>query len=175
MIQDVIGLFQYLGFTPDKITPLLLLAWLASIYIDRKFKPIKTAIESLNHCVLEMQTLLRRNKKFDFKQSISSFGQSLSPMVLKKELKPLIQKSGLAKQVNSKLSQLVKLLKNKKPKNGIDAQDKIDELVLSGEIKKYLDLNKYEEYLYQKGKTSVDAAGILTVYLYEVLIPEVLK
>jgi len=175
MLQIVVEICQYLGLTPDKITPLLILAWLASIYIGRKFKPIKKAIESLNHCVLEIQILLGKSRKFDFKQSISSFAQSMSPIILKKEFRPLVEGSGLADQINKKLPKLAEWLKKEKPTTGIDAQDKIDDLVLSGKIEEYLDLDEYKKYLYKNGKTSVDVLAILTIYLYEVLIPKVIK
>ncbi len=53
----------------------------------------------------------------------------------------------------------------------MDAQDFIADLVFSDLISTYIDLTKYKQNLYKKGKTSEDAKGILTVYLYEAIIP----
>lgn len=172
---EIIGLLQYLGLAPDKVVPFFILGWLGFFYLGKKFKPLEKSIQSLNHCVIEIQTLLRRGKKLDFKQTIIPFATNMSPMVLKKEFKPFIEKSGLAKQIKEKLPQLIEWLKKQNPSTGIDAQDKIDELVLSGKIEDYFNLSKYKEYLYHHGKTSADGAAILTIYLYEFLIPKFFK
>jgi len=174
-MSEIVGVLEYLGFTPDKVVPLLILAWLASIYVTRKFEPLEKAIQSLNHCIVEIQTLLRKSRKFDFKQTIHPFATHISPIVLKNEFKPLVEKPGLDKQINKKLPELIEWLKKQKPTTGIDAQDKIDDFVLSGKVEDYLDLDEYKKYLYKKGRNSVDATAILAVYLYEVLIPKVIK
>lgn len=100
------------------------------------------------------------------------YGIAHSPIVLKDELRRFITESQLDKQIAKKENDLVKWLKAQKPKTGLDAQEDIANLVVSNEILKYLDLTQYRQNLYQQGKTSEDALGILGVYLFEVLIPK---
>lgn len=100
------------------------------------------------------------------------YGIAHSPIVLKDELKRFITESNLDQQITEKEKDLVNWLKAQKPKTGLDAQEDIANLVVSNDILKYLDLTKYRQNLYQQGKTSEDALGILGVYLFEVLIPK---
>lgn len=94
-------------------------------------------------------------------------------MVLKDEFKQYVTKTSIETQVENKRGELINWLKEQKPDTGIDAQDRISNLVISGEIEKFLDLTQYKQYLYKKGKTLKDMHGILTVYLFEKLIPKI--
>lgn len=107
-----------------------------------------------------------------FSHSIGRYGQAHSPIVLKNEFKELVTTPKLDEQIKNKNKDLLDWLKKRKPLTGLDAQDDIADFVISGEIEKYLDLKKYKQYLYEKGKTSEDANGILGVYLFGVLIPQ---
>jgi len=138
--------------------------------------PLSKSIQNLNHAVIEIQTSLRSAwQGFDFKQQIKPYITTLSPITLNETFKPYITNVGLDKQIEKQKKRLTTWLKKHKPSTGIDAQDKIDRLVLSGEIERYLDLKEYKTNLYKNGKSSMDASGILAVYLYEVLIPLVIK
>lgn len=109
----------------------------------------------------------------ELRLSVIEYGRSGSPIVLKDEYRPFIKQSGLDKQIEKHLPKLLQWLKQQKPPTGIDAQDKVASLVSSGKIEKYLDLTRYKQYLYKQGKTSKDVVGILTLYLFEVLIPKI--
>jgi hypothetical protein len=102
----------------------------------------------------------------------AKYGEANSPIVLKEEFKPLVNDSGLKKQIEEKKEKLVSWLKSEDPKTGLDAQDKITDFVVSGEIDKYLDLTAFKELLYKSGKSSTDFYAIISVYLFEILIPE---
>ncbi|MEK7498138.1 MAG: hypothetical protein AAB656_04445, partial [Patescibacteria group bacterium] len=127
----------------------------------------------IESCVTELQTFLKvRFPGSEFQRSLSNYGQPGSPIVLKNDFRTFITTPEMDKQVNSKKKNLLGWLRKRKPKTGLDAQDHIAYLVESDEIEKYLNLTKYKQNLYQKGKTSRDAHGILAVYLFEILIPE---
>jgi hypothetical protein len=122
--------------------------------------------------VIEIQTFIANKYDIKLQHMITSeYGQSNSPMVLKDKYREFVTATGIDKQVSDQQNKLVKWLKSKHPATGLDAQDAITIFVVSGEIADYLDLTNFKNYLYEKGKTSDDAAGILTVYLFETLIP----
>lgn len=170
---DFTGLLQYLGITPDKVVPLLVLGFFAYLYLSKRLSKFSKDISKITSAVVEIQTIIVNNLKLTLQQSIGRYGDANSPIVLKEELKPFITKTDINKQVLGKLDDLVGWLKKQNPNTGIDAQNMIIGLVTSKEIEKYLDLTKYKQYLYKKGKTSQDVDGILSVYLFEILIPKV--
>lgn len=164
-----------------------LLRWISNIFStillgDLKYRiatkedlnPIRTSIQSLNHAVVEIQTILKDRGDIECKQHISilEYGQANSPISLKNVYKPIVIKSGLDENISVNSNKLVAWLKKQNPKTGLDAQDQIIKFVTTGEVEKYLDLTMYKQYLYEHGKTSHDADGILTVYLFEKIIPK---
>lgn len=174
-IADLEGLARYLGITPDKITPLLILVLVIYRLIVSINKPMKKIIAELQCAIIEVQRLLKDRLEVNFDYKISPFIQSKSPIVLKPEYKHFIIKSGIGKQIKKQNNKLVERLEKQKPQTGLDAQKVINSLVISGDIEKYLDLNNYKKYVYEQGRTSADAMGILAVYLYEILIHQVIK
>jgi len=168
---DVTGLLQYLGITPDRIVPLLVFGFIVYLLLSRKLGIFSKEINKVINAIIEIQAILRNNLKFTLQQNINQYGTPGSPIVLKNEFRQFIIKPKLDQQVTEKIEELTEWMKKQNPKTGIDAQNKISGLVISPEINKYLDLTKYKQYLYTKGKTSRDAYGILAVYLFEVLIP----
>lgn len=180
MLSDIISALQYFGIKPEDIIPNFLLPFFASVLgalliwilaTRRINKVIEPEIHKIREALLAIQTFLKNNSKAVL-ESLSDYGQANSPIVLKDIFKPLVKESGLDKQIQEKEDELIKCLKGKNPKTGIDAQNMITNLVTSGEIEKYLDLTKYKQHLYEKGKTERDVLGILVVYLFEVLIPK---
>lgn len=101
-----------------------------------------------------------------------TYGEAHSPVALKDEYKEFITTPKLDEQIIEKNDDLLAWLKEQKPKTGLDAQEDIVDFVVSHEVSKYLDLTDYRQYLYRRGKTSQDANGILGVYLFEALIPQ---
>ncbi|PJE63566.1 hypothetical protein COU89_02625 [Candidatus Roizmanbacteria bacterium CG10_big_fil_rev_8_21_14_0_10_45_7] len=146
--------------------------------IDKKISGLANANNSIGQAVIEIQNFIRERGQVDLMSKVipyDEYGVSNSPMVLKEEYRRFITKTSLAKQIEEKNDKLVVWLKQKKPETGIDAQQYIEELVTSGSIEQILDLKKYKEYLYQTGRTQQDVIGILTVYLFEKIIPQVIK
>ncbi len=141
--------------------------------LKKEINHLKDRMSDIENCIIEMQAILKNKYNLFFTRTVTNkYGQSNSPLSLKPQYKKFITDVGLDKQIEDQKDELVQWLKDKKPKSGLEAQDYIEILVISQEIEKYLDLVKYEQNLYEKGKTSEDAVGILTVYLYEVLIPQ---
>lgn len=172
LANDWIELAKALGFWPlDKVLPLLLISFLFYLLISGKIDKLKERLVDLEKAVLEIQTLLRA-KKMHIQHAIAQYGVAHSPIVLKQEFKPFVVDSGLEKQVNNKIEELTEAIRQKKPTTGLDAQKYIENLVLSDEIEKYLDVKEFKQLLYTKGKTTDDYYGILIIYLFETIIPK---
>ncbi len=159
-------------FTSQNVS-FAVIAFFLYLAIRTSIDKVDGRVKDVEDCIIELQAIMRNKfPKLSFERSIAKYGQANSPIVLKDEFREFITKPELDKQIESKKNELFGWLKNKKPKTGLDAQDNVAFLVASGEIEKYLDLTKYKENLYLKGKTSEDAQGILGVYLFEILIPD---
>lgn len=171
-VKDLIDLANYFGLTPHNLFPLFILGAFFYLYISKSFDPVKNRVKNIETCITEIQASLRAKHKMTFVHAVDKYGVAKSPMVLKDDWKPFITSVGIDVQIKNKENELLNWLKEQKPKTGIDAQDKILDLIGSGGIEKYLDLTKYKQNLYQKGKTSDDVVGVLWVYLSEVLIPK---
>ena len=175
--NQVVDIFASYGFTLNNIAPLFVLAGVLFYFINKSIKShikvTKNRVKNIEHCVIEMSTIIRTEfPNITLSHTISDYGQSNSPIVLRDEFRPFIKEPELDKLIEEKESDLVKWLKSEKPKTGLDAQDDIANFVAFDEVSEYIDLTKYKQYLYRKGKTSHDADGILTLYLFEVLIPK---
>lgn len=173
MLSELISLLTYLGITPQSIIPLLIVGFFLWWSLSKKMSQVEDRTADIEKSVVEIQGILTNKYRLKFQQSIASkYGKANSPVVLKDTYKPFITKPKLDKQIEEKKPQLLEWLEDQEPQTGLDAQDAISALVLSDEIDTFLDLNEYKQNLYQKGKTSEDAQGILILYLFEVLIPE---
>ena len=161
------------GFAQDKIVPLILAGGLLYFFINKSLGGLKGDIGKLKNCVIELQTIIRtKDKRITLQYAVDKFGQSHSPVVLKESYKPYVVDSGLAAQIEQKAPQLIELVKRFKPETGIDAQKYIANIVSSDEIDKHIDAKSFKQLLYTKGLTIEDYYGILTVYLFEVIIPK---
>lgn len=175
--DEIVKWFASYGFTQDNIAPFLVFTIVLYISIRKlvnpQFDKLKDRLDKVEKCVIEMQTAMRAKLKVDLQQTISSkYGVSNSPMVLNAAYREFITAPKIDEQVESKKEELLKWLNAQKPKTGLDAQDDIGELVITNKIAEFLDLDEYRQNLYRKGKTSQDAIGILAVYLFQILIPE---
>ena len=173
LISTAIGAFEYLGITKERVIPNLIMSVIVYWLLAKKVDKFNNTLERIKQSILEIHTTLKAKLKVDFDQTIDKYGQANSPMVLKDEFKQYVTKTSIETQVENKRGELINWLKEQKPDTGIDAQDRISNLVISGEIEKFLDLTQYKQYLYKKGKTLKDMHGILTVYLFEKLIPKI--
>ena len=173
IINTLLNILTYLGITKESIIPPLLIAVLFYFVIRKTVNKALKDLSQLNLCIVEIQTFLRsKYKNISFEQIINVYGQANSPIVLKKEFVHFVTDVELDKQIEKNKVKLAKWLKKTKPNTGIDAQERIVNLVESDQVEKYLNLTKFKQNLYLKGKTIVDANGILAVYLFEILIPE---
>lgn len=165
--------FNYFGITKERIVPLVLVSAVLYLLLRKLITDVKSDVDNTKLCVVEMRTIMKTKwKGLSFDQAIKGYGEAHSPVVLRDEFKHFITDVGLDKQIESKKNELLEWLKKQEPKTGIDAQDDIYDFVVSKEIDKYLDLTKYKENLYQKGKTVIDSEAIVGIYLFGVLIPE---
>lgn len=180
---------QYLQ-TPAIILSIFGSALGSAVFIARKIGGLETQFsqmlkqvdmltkvtEQLNNCVNEMQVILKQ--KFDLKfdqKTLNMYGSAHSPLVLREEFKPLIRETGLADEVRQQEKKLTAWLRAKKPQTGLDAQDEITQLVLTNEIEEYLDTRKLKDKIYQMGRSTEDYQAIVAIYLFETIIPKVIK
>lgn len=171
--SELAGFLSFYGFTPQTVTPLVVISFFLYLLLSKHIDHVKERTAYIERCIVEIQGILTNKYELRFQQSIAAkYGQANSPIVLKNQFRKYITEPDLDKQIEQKKSELVAWLKNEKPQTGLDAQDYITHFVGSNEVNDYLDLTQYKQNLYQKGKTSEDAIGILAVYLFEVLIPE---
>lgn len=172
-LKDLVYWLGYFGITKERITPLAIGFGLLYYLLQKLIKEVKSDVDNTKLCVVEMRSIMKvKLKGISFEQAIKGYGEAKSPVVLKDEFKHFITDVGLDKQIEGKKEELIEWLKKQEPKTGIDAQDDIYDFVVSKEIEKYLDLTKYKENLYQKGKTAIDVEAIVGIYLFGVLIPE---
>lgn len=145
--------------------------------LESSMSSVLISVQSLNSCVDELQTILRnRNKGMNFtKETIGIYGRAKSPIVLKDEFRELVQETGLQEQITQNKEALVRWLREKNPETGLDAQGYISDLIVTEEVDAFLDTKAFKEYLYEHGKSAQDYYGILMVYLFETIIPEVLR
>ncbi len=144
--------------------------------VEDSTQKLKDSVEHGNKCIVELQTYLRAKNKFTFnEQTLGIYGVANSPIVLNPIYKPYIIKSGLEKEIKENNSKLVDWLKSKHPNTGLDAQSLISELVTDNSVESYINTSSFKQYLYKKGKSPADYYGILAVYLFEILIPQVVK
>ncbi len=83
--------------------------------------------------------------------ALDLYGVSGSPIVLKKKYKEIVNKSGLAEQISEKLEELCKMVEDKRPETGLDAQSIITYLIVKGKTKELLDIRKFKQSLYNRG------------------------
>jgi len=141
--------------------------------VSGNIKTVGNRVIDIEGCVTEIQSCLKiKYPRLALQRTIPMYSQSASPIVLKDDFKIFITAPGMDKQIAEKKNELLEWLKGKNSETGLDAQDYIADLVSSDEIERFLDLSEYKNNLYQKGKTSEAASGILAVYLFQVLIPE---
>jgi len=160
--KQIIDFLAAYGFTPHNVAPLVVLAIGLYFFIKRDFKEVSRTIQyltnrvtTIEHCIIEIQTLFKAKfTNISFQHTIQKYGQTNSPIVLKNEFKKFITVPKLDIQIQKQKDALVAWILQKKPKTGLD------------------DLTAYKQNLYENGKTSEDAVGILGVYLFGILIPE---
>lgn len=141
-----------------------------------KVSQMEKVINKLNNCMVEVQTFVKgKYEGSSFMEVLGMYGEANSPIVLRDEFRSYIQESGIAVQVEDNKTKLVNWLKRKKPLTGLDAQKLIIDLVISDKIEEYIDTTELKKLLYGSGKVIRDYYAIICIYLFETIIPEVIK
>lgn len=108
----------YLGFTPDNVTPLLILGLLGIFLIDKKFKPIKKAIYKVEDFIIRLCGALESGG--DISQ-INLYKKG-SPIELTQEGLSALKKISFKQDIDNNTKVLFKLINRFKPKNAFDIE-----------------------------------------------------
>ena len=103
-ISDITGLAEYLGITPDRATPLLLLFFAIAALFNKKLSPINKVIKRISNAIIEIQTVF---KTAGYKLShllVEAPGSPLSPTEYGAML---IKESGLETILNEKADSIL--------------------------------------------------------------------
>jgi len=148
MNLDIIGLLNYLGFTHQRILPLILLVG-AVVYIVYKFTdPLKKSITRITNACIEIQTIMASGGASLRHHLVESPGSPLQPTELGKEW---IISSGLEKVLNEQKTILKEKLAEKLASGSAeyDVQEKARELLI--ELKSDPMMETIKKYAYDNG------------------------
>jgi len=98
------------------------------------------------------------------------YGHGHSPLRLKDEYKKILMESNLDEQIINKKQEFICLIQSKKLSTKLDAQRIIDESI--DEIIPLLDLENFKNKAYEAGLPVEAIKVIISLYLYEIIIPE---
>lgn len=157
MLNEIFELLKYIGITPDKITPFLILALFIVIILDRKLNPLNRAIRRISNAIIEIQTFLRGAGVPLDHLLTEAPGSPLRPTEYGAML---IRESGLEKILDENKESLLKNLKNSLPKDytEYDVQETARNVLLS--LKEDAMMNPVKEYVY---KNALNIETILRV------------
>src|SRR3989344_9566063 len=115
---DIISTLQYFGITPDKITPLIILAIAGVIYINivlnSKLNPIDKLLRKCSNAIIEIQTIFKQyGVNLDHKLTETS-ASPLKPTLYGVRL---IKESGLEKILNENKQFFIDEVKKILPQN----------------------------------------------------------
>ncbi len=155
---------EYLGITPDRLGPILLLGLFLIFYLSWKLKPIYTSITGINdtitrikHSIIEMQTHFKRvGVDLDHKL-LERMGSPLQPTDLGAQY---IRESGLENVLNVHKEFLLTKLRGLLPEkySPYDVQETARRILL--ELKNDAMMNPVKDYAYTH---AMDADTILRV------------
>lgn len=112
--QTLVGL----GFTPDKLAPLLLLGGIAVFLVDKKFKPIKRVMFKIEDFIIRLCGALET----DGDLSKLKLYETGSPTHLTEEGRKALEKIGFKKDIDDNIEKLFKLIDRFKPKSRFDVE-----------------------------------------------------
>jgi len=102
--------------------------------------------------------------------AIYGIGVSRSPMKLRQDFKEILISSDLDEQIEKRKQDIINFIQAENPPTPLDAQRVIDNK--ARDILKWFDLIDYKNKLYEAGQPAGVEDIIFTVYLYEIIIPE---
>lgn len=157
MLTEIIGIFTYLGITPDKTTPIIILGVFIVIYLKISLNPISKSIRRMTNAINEIQT------------SLKSLGLSFDHLLTEAPGSPLrptehgaklIRESGMEGILDRNKEFLVNKLKDSLPENytDYDVQEMARGVLIS--LKNDPMMNPIKEYAY---KNALEADRILRV------------
>lgn len=126
-----IGLLQYLGITPDKLVPLIIVVGAAFYILTKRIDGLERSLETLKNlvgrvinAVVEIQRHLVKKSDFEplFPLETRPYLGKESPLQLMPIGEQLLQESGAKKIVDERLEFLIKKIEERKPKTAHDVQ-----------------------------------------------------
>jgi len=104
----------------------------------------------------------------------AQFGNSNSPIQLKPKYKEFVKSSGLAKQIEVHKPEILELLNQRSFDTFLEAQNAIADVAALIRTNKVIDFKEIDQAAYETGIAPGAIVPIMTIYLWEVLIPELM-
>lgn len=158
VIKDVL---IYLGFTPEKITPLLVLAILCIWLISKRAKPIEVMIRKITNAVIEIQSIF--NHSYGIKMDHKLTEASGSPLMPTPYSVKIFKESGLEKVLNENKESFVRELTKQLPRDYTDYD--VQEIARTFLLEKFTTplMNEVKKYAYENAMdmtTYIRTAGL---------------
>lgn len=115
IIKDV---FEYLGFTPDKMAPLLVLGFLGVLLINRRMKPVEKIIGKIEKFIIRWCAVIESEGDIN---KIELYKQD-SPITLTEKGLQALEKIGFKNDIDNNLDLLFKMLDKLKPQSALDVE-----------------------------------------------------
>ncbi|MBI5797282.1 hypothetical protein HZA98_00070 [Candidatus Woesearchaeota archaeon] len=159
-VFNILSIFNYLGLTPDKLVPLILLALVLYIIFHKK---LHSHLSPIKHAIVEIQSIMS-NSGSKISQSLTEKGQS--PLAPTKYGMTLINDSGLGKILKENLTPLLEelhqILKKENLTNPYDVQEKARELLINKKDDKIMaDVKSYSFKHALSVETILKTGGLL--------------
>lgn len=100
------------------------------------------------------------------------YGKSQSPIRLKDEYKTLLEQSELKQKIDDLIPSVKEGVQTKNPKTPLDAQTEIRTAVEKMVTDNNPDMTDFKKLLYKSGELDVSLTPIISLYLFEKIIPE---
>lgn len=107
-----------LGFTPDKLAPLLLIALVIIFIINRRFKPVEKSINKIEGYLIRMSGVIQTGGDL----SKMALYQADSPIQLTPKGIEELEKIGFKKNIDDNLDLLIKAIDNQTPKSALEVE-----------------------------------------------------
>lgn len=89
--MDIISVLQYFGFTPSNLTPLICIAGISMVYMDKQFKPIHMTLEAMKINISVICSFLSTVHPESFPGNLL---QEMSPYKIKSDGYKVLKESG---------------------------------------------------------------------------------
>lgn len=141
----LINILTYIGLTPDKITPILVLGIIGVVLIDKKNKPLEKKIDNIESFIVNLCTVISTNGDLDKLELYKTD----SPTSLTEKGIEQIKKIGFIDDIENSLDFIIKKIDHLEPKSAFDVERSciglIMYLITNKDVKIF---KKTEDYLY---------------------------